>query len=173
MRCFWLTRWTLLLLLLCGACEKSKPGSATSTTNQSPAGRPQEKLSTVKLWLGAEELTAEIARTRDQVMTGMMFRTEMAEDEAMLFLFDHPHRASFWMKNTLLPLSCAYIDSEGTILEIRELKPHDETPVVAASDNVRFVLETKQGWFERHKIGPGTVIRTQHGSLAATFFGRR
>ena len=116
---------------------------------------------------------AEVARTREQLATGMMFRTEMAENEGMLFLFDHPQRTSFWMKNTLLPLSCAYLDSEGVILEIHHLKPLDEKPVVASSDQVRYVLETRQGWFERHKIGAGTVVRTQQGSLAASFFGRR
>ena len=172
MRCIGLTRWALLALLLCDGCGRSKNHSTPMATNQPPTGRAQAKLPTLKLWLGAEELTAEVARTRDQVTTGMMFRTEMAEDEAMLFLFDRPHRASFWMRNTLLPLACAYVDSEGVILEIRELKPLDENPVVASSENVRYVLETRPGWFERHKIGPGTVIRTPRGSLAATFFGR-
>jgi uncharacterized membrane protein (UPF0127 family) len=76
------------------------------------------------------------------------------------------------MRNTLIPLSCAYIDTEGQILEIHDLKPRDETPVEAASANVRYVLETKQGWFDRNKIGVGTLVRAEAGSLTETFFGR-
>jgi uncharacterized membrane protein (UPF0127 family) len=103
----------------------------------------------------------------------MMFRKEMNENEAMLFVFAQPYQASFYMRNTLIPLSCAYIDTEGQILEIHDLKPMDETPIEAASANVRYVLETKQGWFERNKIGVGTLVRAETGSLTETFFGRR
>jgi uncharacterized membrane protein (UPF0127 family) len=173
MRCIWLTQLVLLALLLCGGCGQGKTSSGAPATNQPPVGRPQAKLPAVTLWLGAEELLAEVARTRAQTGTGMMFRTEMAENEAMLFVFDPPWRASFYMKNTVLPLSCAYIDSEGVILEIHDLKPLDENPVTASSDKVRYVLETRQGWFERHKIGVGTVVRTPHGSLTSSVFGRR
>jgi len=146
--------------------------SAASATNV-PAGRPQPKLPTVKLWLGAQELAAEVARTPMQVQTGMMFRKSMAENEAMLFVFAGPHRPAFWMKNTLIPLSCAYIDSEGTILEIHDMKPKDESPIQAESGRVQYVLEVNQGWFERNKVGVGTVVRTEHGSLTDTFFKRR
>jgi uncharacterized protein len=102
-----------------------------------------------------------------------MFRTEMGENEGMLFVFPNPHRASFWMRNTLIPLSCAYISPEGVILEIKDMKPLDETPLTAASDGVQYVLETPLGWFERNKITPGVTIRTERGSLAETYFGRR
>jgi uncharacterized membrane protein (UPF0127 family) len=102
----------------------------------------------------------------------MMFRTEMAENEGMLFVFPEPYRVAFWMRNTLLPLSCAYIDPAGVILEIRDMKPLDETSIQAASDKVQYVLETKQGWFERNRVGVGTVVRTERGTLAETYFGR-
>ena len=136
------------------------------------AGKPQPKLPTVKLWLGAKEVIAEQARTPDQVQTGMMFRQQMGENEGMLFIFGQPLRASFWMRNTLIPLSCAYIDSAGVILETHEMKPLDETPIQAAPDSqVRYVLEMPGGWFSRNNIGPGTVVRTERGSLAETYFG--
>lgn len=73
------------------------------------------------------------------------------------------------MKNTSVPLSVAYIDPRGVILEIHDLQPHNTNSVVAASDNVQYALETSQGWFERHKIQPGTLIRTEAGSLQQTF----
>lgn len=117
-------------------------------------------------------MTAEIARTAKQVQTGMMHRREMAEEEGMLFVFPVPHQASFYMRNTYLPLSCAYLDSEGTILEIHDMKPLDETPIPSSTDNIQYVLETRQGWFERHQVEVGTVIRAEQGSLREVFFSR-
>jgi uncharacterized membrane protein (UPF0127 family) len=89
----------------------------------------------------------------------------MGEEEGMLFVFAAPHRAAFYMRNTLIPLSGAYMDPDGRILEIHEMKPKDERPIPAASDRIQFVLETRQGWFERHGVGVGTLVRTEKGSL--------
>ncbi len=127
----------------------------------------------MKLWLGPKELAAEIARTETEIATGMMFREEMGENEAMLFVFAAPHRTSFYMKNTKVPLSCAYIDGEGTILEIYDLEPLDLKPRYSKSDRVRYVLEVPQGWFKRNNIGEGALVRTERGSLQETFFGKR
>jgi uncharacterized membrane protein (UPF0127 family) len=95
----------------------------------------------------------------------MMFRTNMATNEAMLFLLPAPQQASFYMRNTLIPLSCAYMDEEGAILEIHDMKPKDETPILSASSNIQFVLEVNQGWFEKKHIGPGALVRTEKGTL--------
>ena len=89
----------------------------------------------------------------------------------MLFVFSRPRRASFYMRNTLLPLSCAYIGSDGTILEIHDMKPLDETPIVASTDQVQYVLEVNQGWFKRHGVSVGTVASTEKGPLRKIFFG--
>ncbi len=149
---------------LLAGCQKPVTISAPSLP-----GAAQPKLSTIKLWIGAEELVTEMALNGPQQQTGMMFRTNVAENEAMIFVMPFPHRASFWMKNTSVPLSVAYIDPRGVILEIHDLQPHNTNSVVAASDNVQYALETSQGWFERHKIQPGTLIRTEAGSLQQTF----
>jgi uncharacterized membrane protein (UPF0127 family) len=127
----------------------------------------------MKLWLGAEEMVAELALTGIQTQTGMMFRTNMAENAGMLFVFPEPYRASFWMKNCPLPLSAAYIDQEGVILEIHDLLPYNTNSVVASSDQVQFVLEANQGWFGRHHVTTGMVVRTERGPLAQTFLGKR
>jgi len=111
----------------------------------------------------------EIAITEKQVTNGMMFRRSMAEDEGMLFVFPVPHRTAFWMKNTLLPLSCAYIDPEGIILELHDLKPRDETLIHAASDQVQYVLEMKEGWFGRHGVNVGSLVRTERGTLRPSY----
>ena len=127
----------------------------------------------MKLWLGAEEMAAELAVTAMQMRTGMMFRTNMEANAGMLFVFPQPHRAGFWMENTFIPLSAAYIDPEGVILEIHALQPHDTNTVLADSDRIQYVLETPQGWFDRHHVQTGTVIRTDSGSLRTTFFQPR
>jgi uncharacterized protein len=169
-------------LLLFG-CGSGPAGSAPATnTNNSAAAaavapnvpvlptQPQAKLPTIKLWLGAEEMRAEVAGDDASRMTGMMFRTNMAENEGMLFVFPLPHRTSFWMKNTKIPLSAAYIDPEGTILEIHKLEPENTNAVNASSSRIQYVLETPQGWFERHNVTTGAVIRTELGSLPQVFF---
>jgi uncharacterized membrane protein (UPF0127 family) len=173
----------VLVLVLAAGCGKGAVPAgdvrlaATATSSSSPTNepddQPQPKLPTLKLWLGANrEVIAELARTSSQVMAGMMFREKMAENEGMLFIFGDATRRAFWMKNTRLPLSIAYIDPDGVILEIHDLHPRNEIPVVSKSYSVQFCLEMNQGWFERNMVGTGTVIRTEHGAMAETFFKR-
>ena len=146
-----------------------------SRTNVTPnvAGWPptnaQPKLQTLKLYVGAETVNAELAMTQLQVSTGMMFRKEMAESDGMLFVFARPHRTAFYMKNTTVPLTAAYIDGDGVILELHDLQPLNETPVEAGTDKVQYVLEMKQGWFKRHNISPGAVLTTERGRFKETF----
>lgn len=174
----------LLLVLLIGGAgfvlvRGLKPASAQTNVGQ-PQIDPkyghlthaQPKLPTIKVWLGSEEMIAEIAREQVQIATGMMYRTNMAENEAMIFVFPYPDQKSFYMRNCTVPLSAAYIEPTGTIAEIVDLQPHEETPVMSRSSNLQFVLEVPQGWFQRHNIHPGAVIRTERGSLQETFFRR-
>jgi uncharacterized membrane protein (UPF0127 family) len=170
------------LLLVCLSwfavgCDKTPdtdPGPSASQpgTNHSLPylDHAQPRLPTIKLWIGAQEMVTEIARQQVEVNTGMMHRKQMGENDGMLFVMPYPHRTSFYMRNTLVPLSAAYIDPEGTIVEIHDLKPLDETPVEAQSDKIQYVLETPQGWFKKNNIGPGTLIRTEKGSLEQTFW---
>jgi uncharacterized protein len=160
-------------LSLAGCSRPAAPVLPPRASEVAPSGQPQPKLSTIKLWLGPTEITAEQAITPDQVRTGMMFRKEMGENEGMLFIFGRGQPLSFWMRNTLVPLSCAYIDPAGIILEIHDMKPLDETPIQSTSDQVQYVLEMKQGWFERNHIGNGTAVRTERGTLAQTYFGQQ
>jgi uncharacterized protein len=163
--------WRLLALLLvagglfsgCDRSAKPPPPAAFEPKEAQP------KLPAVQLWLGPEQLTAEMALRPREIMTGMMFRTNMAENEGMIFVLGPPERRAFWMKNCSVPLSIAYIDGDGVILEIHDLEPHNTNSVVSAADTVQFALETPQGWFKRHGIGEGVTVRTEHGSLAETF----
>jgi uncharacterized membrane protein (UPF0127 family) len=83
-----------------------------------------------------------------------MFRTSLAEGRGMLFVFDRDQIMSFWMRNTRIPLSIAYIRSDGGILEIRDMRPLDES-LVRSSRSVRYALEVPQGWFDRVGVKAG------------------
>lgn len=173
-------RFQLLALLLAAGllagCKDSKPAatpasSSASASDQMPlATHAQPRLPTIKLYIGAQVLDAEQALTPREQMTGMMFRTNIPDSDSMLFVFPGPFKASFWMKNCPTSISAAYIDPNGVIQEIHHLQEEDTNPVVAASGNIQFVLETSDGWFKRHHIGVGTEIRTEKGSLQQTYF---
>jgi uncharacterized protein len=137
---------------------------------------PQEanpKLPTVRLWLGSEQMDAEKCVPQLQIETGMMFRKSMGENDGMIFSLGYPQQAGFWMKNCFVPLSVAYIDSEGVIEEIHPLEPQNTNSVFSATNNIRFALETPQGWFDRHHVTTGMVVRTEKGSLLEAFGQRQ
>jgi uncharacterized membrane protein (UPF0127 family) len=103
-------------------------------------------------------LTTEIADTPQASENGLMFRDSLPENQGMLFVLEEPRKASFWMKNTKIPLSIAFIDSAGKIFEIKSMNPLDETVVPSSSDQVSYALEVNQGWFARHGISSGAKI---------------
>jgi uncharacterized protein len=107
---------------------------------------------------GFVKLTAELADTESKKERGLMFRQSLPENSGMLFIFDPPAQAVFWMKNTRIPLSIAFIDNQGRILEIRSMKPFDETLIWSVSNAVAYALEVNEGWFDRHGIQMGTRI---------------
>jgi uncharacterized protein len=156
----------------CGGCKKPAEALAPPATDPGEPTAAQARLPTLKLYLGNEEMVAELALTPQQERTGMMFRTNMAENAGMLFVFDEPQTASFWMKNCPLPLSIAYIDSDGIIREVHDMERYNTNSVVSASGDIRFALETPQGWFQRHHVGPGVAVATERGTLRQTFLKR-
>lgn len=107
---------------------------------------------------GLVSLRAELADTQAKRETGMMHRKSLPENSGMLFVFDPPVRVSFWMKNTRIPLSIAFIDSQGRILEIRPMKPYDESLIWSVSNAVAYALEVNEGWFDRHGVRLGARI---------------
>ena len=163
----------LLGVALLAGCKKSGETAATPPVpGDSLPTHAQPRLPTMKIYLGAETLDAELALTPREQQTGMMFRTNVTDESAMLFVLPEPLRApnGFWMTNCPVSLSAAYISPDGVIEEIHHLEKNDNVPVVATNDNILCVLETSDGWFARHHISTGTVIRTEKGSLAETFF---
>lgn len=112
---------------------------------------------TVNLSLKGGRLSAELADTPDRRSRGLMYRTHLGPDEGMLFIFDQAERHCMWMRNTPLPLSVAFADAAGRILNIADMSPFTETAHCAAKPAV-YALETRQGWFSRHQLGPGDKI---------------
>ena len=165
-------RALLFAAALLAGCKVSQDAAAPPPPLTSEIPLPtqaQSKLPTVKLYLGAETLDAEQALTPREEQTGMMFRTNIQDSDAMIFVFPQPYQASFWMKNCPESISAAYIDPAGVIQEIHHLEKNDTNGVVAASSNIQFVLETSDGWFQRHHVNTGMVVRTEKGSLKETY----
>jgi hypothetical protein len=132
----------LLLSLGCGSSKQSK----------APGGRGD----LIPLRIGGEELLVEVVETPERMRAGLMFRRNLPENQGMLFVYREPTRITLWMKNTYIPLSAAFLDEEGRIINIaRRMEPHDETTRHAAAAPAMFALEVNAGWFERHGIGPG------------------
>ncbi len=118
----------------------------------------QPPLPTITLKLNDHSLKAEVADEVQEQTMGLMFRESLEENAGMLFVMPRVAPASFWMKNTLIPLSIAYISPAGVILEIHDLEPHVERPVNSRFPNIAFALEVRRGWFSDQGILPGTKI---------------
>jgi len=103
------------------------------------------------------ELTVELARTAGERSRGLMLREELAEDGGMLFVFPGDTEAGFWMKDTSVPLSIAFIAEDGTILDIQEMEPLSED-VHRPPEPYRYALEVNQGWFEEQGFGTGDRV---------------
>jgi len=116
-----------------------------------------QKLPTTRLTAGFHLINAEVASTSEQRAIGLMHRPTMPANDGMLFVFERAGQQCFWMKNTLLPLSIAFLDDDGTIVNIEEMKPQTLDSHCSARP-VRFALEMNQGWFSKRAIKPGAKI---------------
>jgi uncharacterized membrane protein (UPF0127 family) len=119
---------------------------------------PQPRLPTATLTVGMHRIQAELAVTPQQQMIGMMFRREMGASEGMLFVGERKEPRCFWMRNTFVPLTIAFLDDDGTIVNLADMQPQsDQTHCSARA--VRHALEMPQGWFAKRGIAPGMRIR--------------
>jgi uncharacterized membrane protein (UPF0127 family) len=142
----------LCLSLLSGAA-RAQPG-------------PQLELPRLTLSAGMHLIQAQIASTPDQRSIGLMSRRDMPANEGMLFIFERPETQCFWMKNTILPLTAAFVADDGTIVNLADMKPQT-TDSHCSTQPVRFVLEMHQGWFDKRGIKAGSQLAGQ------PFAGRR
>jgi uncharacterized membrane protein (UPF0127 family) len=118
---------------------------------------PQLQLPRVTLTAGMHLIQAQVAATPEQQATGLMHRKDMPTSEGMLFVFERPSRQCFWMKNTLLPLTAAFIADDGTIVNLADMKPQT-TDSHCSAQPVRYVLEMNQGWFAKRGLKAGSKL---------------
>ena len=102
-------------------------------------------------------IDTQVARTNLQRQIGLMHRPSMAQSEGMLFIFDEPATQCFWMKNTLLPLTAAFVADDGRIVNLADMKPQT-TDSHCSTQPVRYVLEMNQGWFNKKGIKAGSKL---------------
>ncbi len=121
------------------------------------AGEPQMKLQRTKLLAGMHQIDAQVAQTPEQRQIGLMWRKSMPTHEGMLFIFEQPSTQCFWMKNTLLPLTAAFVADDGTIVNLADMKPQT-TDSHCSAKPVRYVLEMNQGWFAKRNLKPGAKL---------------
>ena len=117
-------------------------------------GRPGDRL---LLEAKGRKLTVEVACDDLSRRRGLQDRERLPEDGGMLFIFPRDERQDFWMKSTLIPLSIAFLDADGKILQIEDMKPHDETNTTSNS-KVRFAVEVNKGWFQKNGLGVGDAF---------------
>ncbi|MDO8250662.1 MAG: DUF192 domain-containing protein [Rhodoferax sp.] len=118
---------------------------------------PQMDLQRIKLSAGMHLIDTQVAASPEQRSTGLMFRKEMPASEGMLFVFEQAAQQCFWMKNTLLPLTAAFVADDGTIVNLADMKPQT-TDSHCSAQPVRYVLEMNQGWFAKKGIKAGSKL---------------
>jgi uncharacterized membrane protein (UPF0127 family) len=140
------TSWYLSIFFLCFlfSCSSQK-----LPVQEIPIERDGIEVALVK---------AEVARTPEERNKGLMYRKDLPEGEGMFFIFERDDVLSFWMKNTSIPLSIAFIAYDGRIIDIKDMYPHNETSV-HSSRSARYALEVPQGWFSRAGVQSGDVVK--------------
>lgn len=118
---------------------------------------PQLDLQRVALSAGMHQIDAQVASNSEQRQIGLMLRKDMPQHEGMIFVFEQPSKQCFWMKNTLLPLTAAFVADDGTIVNLTDMKPQTLDPHCSAKP-VRYVLEMNQGWFAKKGIKAGSKL---------------
>ena len=118
---------------------------------------PQTDLERTVLSAGVHQIKAQIAATPQQRQIGLMFRTDMPQQEGMLFIFEQPAQQCFWMKDTPLPLTAAFLADDGTIVNLADMKPRS-TESHCSTRPVRYVLEMNQGWFSKKGVVAGARL---------------
>lgn len=135
-QCF--VAWALALLALDGWAQQG----------------PQLNLPRTQLQAGMHVLDVQLAQTPEQRQIGLMWRKEMPQHEGMLFVFEQPATQCFWMRNTLIPLSAAFVADDGTIVNIADMKPLSDASHCSEKP-VRYVLEMNVGWFAKRQVKAG------------------
>jgi len=134
------------------------PLAAITMPSSAQMGKPNTGLPTTKLTIGHQALTAEVAANDEQRSIGLMYRFSLPPDHGMLFVFEQVRPLSFWMRNTYIPLSIAFIDASGRILNIEEMAPQNDRSTWSVAPAL-YALEMRKGWFAQKGIKPGAIVQ--------------
>lgn len=158
-------RWRLqsvgLILMLLQAClpAASQDRPAATASPSAPVALASSSLAPLQtLKVGSHTVQIELACTAEEQQLGLMHRDKLPQHQGMLFVFDRERPLSFWMKNTRIPLSIAYINASGVIVDVQDMQPFDETPHPTAQP-AQYALEMNQGWFAGRGIQVGERIQ--------------
>jgi uncharacterized protein len=121
------------------------------------ASAAETALRTITLRIANHPLKVEVAQREPDRQKGLMFRESLGKNDGMLFIFDEPAYHAMWMKNTLIPLSVAFVDAHGTILNILDMEPHNLDSKMSAGPSI-YAIETNVGWFAERKIKAGDKV---------------
>lgn len=159
-----------LLLLACLACtpvtaEATTTPSATTSSAPLESPSPTADLTLLaanqgvfsKILIKRQPLWVEVALTSEQQRQGLMNRKSMPDHQGMIFVFTPTRIVTFWMKDTLIPLSIAFVDENNKIIDIQDMEPKSEAYHVSPS-KVKYAIEANQGWFRKYKIEIGAQI---------------
>jgi len=145
--------------VLLGITTAISPIAVQAETRSAQQQIDSEKTSDyITLELSDQSITVEVANNERTRSKGLMYRESMPADQGMLFVFDYPHQPCFWMKNTYLPLSIAFITTQGIISSIHDMQPQS-TDTHCPREPILYALEMNQGWFKKHELKPGNKIK--------------
>ncbi len=150
-------RYLRLLAITIAAAFAIAPTITVADTLAQPEGKPQTGLPAITLKVGNQNVHADVANTEATRQVGLMFRQKMAKQDGMLFVFPEIGYHAMWMRNTLIPLSVAYMDERGVVLSIHEMQPLSDDAHQAAGP-ARYALEMNAQWFSTNKIKVGDTI---------------
>lgn len=136
--------------------------SMVTGCGRSDAPREQTAVKTVAdffvIQVGDKPVKMQLAVKPREMEHGLMERTDLKPDEGMLFVYAGTQQMSFWMRNTPTPLDIGFFTTDGTLKEVYQMQPYDETPVQSRSNELKFALEMNQGWFVKNQVKPGAKL---------------
>ena len=130
---------------------------ALAVAGAARAATANEALPTIPLSINGHKIVVEVAATPERRSLGLMNRFSLQPDHGMLFVFDYPEPQAFWMKNTFIPLSIAFVAADGRIINVDEMRPHDESTHTSRGPAL-YAIEMRKGWFTERGIKSGDVI---------------
>jgi hypothetical protein len=157
---------SILSLCLCAAALTGQWSQTARAQDGSAQEKPNPPLPRVELQAGIHLIRAEVAADFGTRARGLMFREGLGTNQGMIFVFQEPTRQCFWMRNTRIPLSAAFIDDSGRIVNIADMQPLSEASHCSAQP-VRYVLEMEQGWFARKGLKEGSRLTGPKGMFKA------